>query len=436
MSSKTFQTKYLVIGAGLAGLSSAYHLGDDYLIVEASDSFGGTAGTLNYKNFNLDNAVHILYFKQKEIKNWIVDQLNVSLIEKQKKKNAIWIKSNVRARFPLQYHLSELPSNSRVLASASILKTPGIFRRRQVYSNFEDYSLRVFGKYLTNIFVKPYNEKLFGVSLDKMNIDWMGDFVPEYSKSQMLLSVTGVVNRNYGRNAKYYYPSDGGISTIARGISTKLKISPVYNCSLQSISLNKKIATFSDGTEVTYKYLINTIPLDKFLEKIECLSQDISLINEKLKKNSTTLLHIYGKGNLNSKYDWIYVPEREIPFYRITIPGNINPKNCPDDHFALTLEFGGDMYQNQLVFDSSIKALKKMEILKENNSDFEFYWRLLDCSYVIYDSNREDALNNIFKFLRSNNIWSIGRYGGWEYSNMEDAIIHGKNVAEELLIKD
>ena len=110
--------------------------------------------------------------------------------------------------------------------------------------------------------------------------------------------------------------------------------------------------------------------------------------------------------------------------------------NCPENHFALTLEFGGDVYQNQIVFDTSIKALKEMGLLKVSNSNFEFHWRLLNCGYVIYDSNRQAALKNIIKFLRSNNIWTIGRYGSWEYSNMEDAIIYGKNVAEELLIKD
>ena len=52
---------------------------------------------------------------------------------------------------------------------------------------------------------------------------------------------------------------------------------------------------------------------------------------------------------------------------------------------------------------------------------------------MIYDQYREAALIRIFSFLKSNKIFSIGRYGAWEYSNMEDAILHGKNVASYLL---
>ena len=252
----------------------------------------------------------------------------------------------------------------------------------------------------------------------------------------MLLSFTGFVNRNYGRNAKFCYPSEGGIFSIAKGISYQLKKTPIYNSSLINISLDRRKATFSNGTEVNYKYLINTIPLNSFINKIDLLPAEILHSASLLRSNSTTILHILGKGEINCKAHWIYTPETKIPFYRITIPGNLNPMNCPENHFALTLEFGGDMYQNQLVLDSSIKSLRKMGLLKENNSNFEFHWRILNCGYVIYDSNRKDALKNIFKFLRSNNIWSIGRYGSWEYSNMEDAIIHGKNVADELLIKN
>jgi len=77
--------------------------------------------------------------------------------------------------------------------------------------------------------------------------------------------------------------------------------------------------------------------------------------------------------------------------------------------------------------------LKAMGILNQNNIDIEFCWRLINCSYVIYDENRKMALNKIFPFLQRNKIWSIGRYGAWEYSNMEDALLHGKRIAEHLI---
>ncbi|MDZ7623774.1 MAG: FAD-dependent oxidoreductase [Ignavibacteriaceae bacterium] len=299
--------------------------------------------------------------------------------------------------------------------------------------NFETYSLFAFGDQLTDIFVRPYNEKLFGVPMALLNTDWLGDYIPDYSRMKMLLSVLGIINNNYGRNSKFYYPLEGGVSTVAQKLSSQLKKSPLYNCSLEKVFYDKKYALLSDGAEVKYEYLINTIPLDSFLNTFDSLPSDILASLKLLKRNSTTLLHILGKGKIKKEEHWIYVPDPTIPFYRITIPGNINPANCPTEHFALTLEFGGDVFENKLVLDASIEALKAMGILNENNTDIEFCWRLIDCSYVIYDENRKMTLKKIFPFLQRNQIWSIGRYGSWEYSNMEDAILHGRKVAEQII---
>lgn len=427
------QTKYLIIGSGLSGLSAAYHVEDDYILTESTDSVGGTAGTLNYKNFKLDNAVHILYFKNKEILDWICNTLKVSLLEKIRE-NSIWIENNY-IRFPIQYHLADLPLLSRFYSFTSICKTLNFKKKNSFYKNFEEYSLRVFGNYLTDVFIRPYNEKLFGIQLADMTTEWMGDYVPEYSKAKMILSITKLMNSKYGRNSKFYYPIDGGISTIAKRICEKLKLPPHQNYSLLKVFLDRKTAVFSNGVEINYKYLINTIALNIFLEKIDDLPDNILNCIGLMKSNSTTILHILVKGNVNHNYyHWVYVPSKEIPFYRITFPGNINPVNCPKGFSAITLEFGGDVYKNDIIAISSIRALERMGILNESIIDIDLCWRLLDCGYVIYDQNRDRMLKTIFSFLQNYQVWSIGRYGSWEYSNMEDAIIHGKKVAEQLKI--
>jgi protoporphyrinogen oxidase len=431
MNRDYLRTKYLIIGTGLAGLSTGFHLNNDYILIEASDSPGGTANTSHFNGFKLDNAVHIFYFKDQTILNWISDTLNVELLET-KRKSSVWI-NNAYIKYPMQYHLSELPWPLRISSMKSILNSVSNKKGINSSDNFETYSLLAFGAQLTDIFVRPYNEKLFCVPMALLNTDWIGNYISDYSRMKMLLSILGIMNNNYGRNSKFYYPLEGGVSTVAQKISSQLKISPLYNCSLQKVIYDKKKVLLSDGAEVKYEYLINTIPLDSFLNTFDSLPHDIFASLKLLKRNSTTLLHILGKGKIKKEEHWIYVPDTTIPFYRITIPGNINPANCPVDRFALTLEFGGNVYKSQSVLDKSIAILKSMGILNQNNTDIEFCWRLIDCSYIIYDENRKMALKKIFPFLQRNQIRSIGRYGAWEYSNMEDAILHGKNVASYLL---
>ena len=54
-------------------------------------------------------------------------------------------------------------------------------------------------------------------------------------------------------------------------------------------------------------------------------------------------------------------------------------------------------------------------------------------AYVIYDFWREKNLPKIHETLRSDNIYSIGRYGAWKYSSMQEAVLDGKKMAEELI---
>jgi len=52
--------------------------------------------------------------------------------------------------------------------------------------------------------------------------------------------------------------------------------------------------------------------------------------------------------------------------------------------------------------------------------------------YVVYDFNRTPAVNAIFRHLAKTGVESIGRYGGWKYSFMEETILDGKRAAERL----
>ncbi len=51
----------------------------------------------------------------------------------------------------------------------------------------------------------------------------------------------------------------------------------------------------------------------------------------------------------------------------------------------------------------------------------------VDCAYVIYDHNRSRARRTLMEYLNRFDIHSIGRYGNWEYSGMEDALRQGRD---------
>ena len=62
------KTKYLIIGAGLSGITLARYLEKDYLIVEKENEPGGFCRTIRKKDFVWDYAGHFFHFKTDEFK--------------------------------------------------------------------------------------------------------------------------------------------------------------------------------------------------------------------------------------------------------------------------------------------------------------------------------------------------------------------------------
>ena len=53
-------------------------------------------------------------------------------------------------------------------------------------------------------------------------------------------------------------------------------------------------------------------------------------------------------------------------------------------------------------------------------------------AYVIYDEAYGPARKTVMDFLEAQGIHAAGRYGQWEYSSMEDALLSGQATALKL----
>jgi len=67
-------------------------------------------------------------------------------------------------------------------------------------------------------------------------------------------------------------------------------------------------------------------------------------------------------------------------------------------------------------------------VIKDESDIIEKNILNMKYAYVIYDKEYKNSTEAIHKFLKFFDVFSIGRYGKWEYSAMEDAIIQGKKT--------
>ena len=423
----------LIIGAGLTGLSAACKLGDRATVVESSCRVGGTSSSLNAGNFLLDNGVHVLYFKNDSLRQWIENDLGVPL-KTLRRAAEVWIRG-YRVPYPLQNHLSALPFNFRSRAMLSSIKSVGKNAINSSYpKNMDKWCYNIFGKILTEEFFKPYNEKLWQLPLSELTTDWMKEYVPDQSVKMMIRGILGLNGYEYGRNHCFYYPACGGIGSLAEALARKVN-NLITGTELTALNLGEKTAYFSDGSKIGYNHLINTAPLTTLVAKTINLPENIRDYTAILSASPLSVAHlIFTRPGIGKNVHWAYSPGPELDFHRISFPASFSPANCPPDKSAVTIEFSKKIEDRDEQIIKIKNFLYRMGVIdnREMTSSTEVFWKELDHGYVAYNQQRQHAVEKIRRYYFDNGVILLGRYGRWEYSNMEAAIIQGLTVNKRL----
>ena len=82
---------------------------------------------------------------------------------------------------------------------------------------------------------------------------------------------------------------------------------------------------------------------------------------------------------------------------------------------------------------SVLRGLREAGVLRRGDEIAVKAWMPVPVGYVVYDRARTPAVAAVMRWLASLGAESIGRYGGWKYSFMEETILDGKRCAERIL---
>src|SRR5947209_3852540 len=99
----------IVIGAGPTGLSAAYHLGEDSILIEQNHRVGGWCRSIEEKGFTFDYAGHIMFSNEPYV-HQLYQMLLGENVHWQDREAWIYSKS-VYTRYPFQGALYGLPPN-------------------------------------------------------------------------------------------------------------------------------------------------------------------------------------------------------------------------------------------------------------------------------------------------------------------------------------
>lgn len=441
----------IILGGGLAGLSTAWHLKkagyNNYHLFEKESRVGGLTRSEIVNGFTFDYTGHLLHFKDKNIKETVLGLLgeNIGFIERNS-----WIYSkNVYTRYPFQTNTYGLPKEIIKECIIGFIESKygrdgknggnsnTVESNSQQEKTFEDWIYENFGNGIAKHFMLPYNQKLWTVHPSEMTTEWMGRFVPRTSLEQILDGALSDQSNKVGYNANFYYPLNGGIEALPKAFASSLSNVHI-DSEIQKIDLKEKKVTIKNGDEIGYDKLVSSLPLNILANSINVLPSNIKNSISNLKYNSVFNINLGVDRNVSDKH-WVYFPELEYSFYRIGFSSNFSPYMAPKGTSSLYIEIA---YTDNRPIDKK-RAVEKVkeDLIKAQilaDSDRILVEKCFDikCAYVIYDKNRTKSVNQIKDYLRENDIYTIGRYGSWEYSGMEDAIIQGKEIANEIVRAD
>jgi UDP-galactopyranose mutase len=116
---------------------------------------------------------------------------------------------------------------------------------------------------------------------------------------------------------------------------------------------------------------------------------------------------------------WIYFPDPDIMFHRqIQIGKFISPQ----ENYAITEVVG------EVSAEAMERAGKRLPHLRKALDH-----HVSNHAYVVYDENSESSKKTVKQYLNAQGIHTLGRFGEWEYYNMDICMESAMRLADSLI---
>jgi protoporphyrinogen oxidase len=421
-------TPIQILGAGLTGMSAGHHLGEGYTIHERLPHVGGHVITLERDGFRFDRTGHLLHLRDAEMRAWVERLLPGRLVRVHR--NSRVFSEGVYTRYPYQANTFGLPPQVAYECIAGYLAAREKKSDAPSPRDFEEFCQQNFGEGFSKHFMIPYNQKLWGVHPREITAAWCSRFVPLPKLEDVIAGAVGLNDRELGYNTEFLYPRTG-IGELSAALGATLADHTQLSHAPRSIDWKRRRLCFDQG-ELPYEVLISTAPLDKLLALMPELPAEVAAAGTRLRCNPLYYLDVALERPCGVDLHWAYVPEQRYPFYRVGCYSNFSAELAPAGKANLYVELSSREPPDMAMLLPQVAAgLCEMQLLARPEDIRFAELRRIDHAYVIFDHHYYASLEAIRPFLLEHRIVSAGRYGGWNYSSMEDALMFGREAAQK-----
>ncbi|KAG9926007.1 Udp-Galactopyranose mutase in complex with Udp, partial [Aureobasidium melanogenum] len=333
--------------------------------------------------------------------------------------------------------------------------------------DFDEWIVRMMGEGIADLFMRPYNYKVWAVPTTKMQCQWLGERVAAPDLKTVTKNV--ILNKtagNWGPNATFRFPAEGGTGGIWIAVANTLpKEKTMYgpHATVTKVDADAHTVTLKDGTSIKYGKLISTMSVDFLTEAMG--NHDLHQLSKGLFYSSTHVIGVGIRGHRPERIGdkcWLYFPENDCPFYRATIFSNYSPHNQPvatkklatmqladgsapestglneGPYWSIMLEVSESTMKpvdaDNLLKDC-IQGLVNTEMLQPKDEIVSTYHRKFDHGYPTPSLEREGVLKELLPKLKDMDIYSRGRFGAWRYEvgNQDHSFMQGVEAVDAIV---
>jgi protoporphyrinogen oxidase len=449
MATEPEHCRFLIIGSGPTGLGAAYRLKElghsDFLIVEAAAHVGGLASSFrDDKGFTWDIGGHVQFSHYRYFDDMMVKSLGKDNWISHERESWVWMRNRF-IPYPLQNNLHYLPKDEQWAAIQGLI-TQYRKPKSEQPANFREWIHATFGAGLAEVFLEPYNFKVWAHPLEHMNYQWIGERVAIIDLERVIKNVIFELDDiSWGPNNTFQFPKRGGTGAVWQGVADLVGRDKIrLNTPVRYVDPTNKVAILNKDSRIKYDYLFSTMPIDRLVAMSNGLS---SAVGEKAKLLRYSSANIVGIGlggkpppTLQKKC-WMYFPEDDCPFYRVTVFSNYSPYNVPDvlSQWSLMAEVSESEHKpvdHASLVDDVIRGMRNTRLIGEEQPIIS-RWRY--CALHGYPTpfvGRDQILRSIHAELEPLGVFSRGRFGGWKYevANQDHSVMQGVEWVNRILL--
>jgi protoporphyrinogen oxidase len=415
-------------------------------VFERQTGVGGMARTLRLGEYRFDLGPHRFYTRDQRVLKMIKELLGKELVMHER-----------ISRVRLNGRFLDYPPNVANLVRSMepstslrcLLDYFSAFLSRRGFqaeeADFQNWVINRFGRHLYDIYFGPYTQKVWGRPPELLSAELARRRITVPSLGDVLLRLMFSSHRDQGPYVTHFWYPERGVGRIAERLREDIvdhNGEVLLGQEVEKVRLEGKRVVgveVNDESGVRFvpcQWVLSTLPLPQLIAHLDPPQDKLSAQLGKITYRALVFVFVTLNSSQIGTDHWLYFPEGSFIFNRVSEPLTFSPTHAPAGKTSLCVEITCDegdelwVLPEGVLYERVIRDLVRARLIHSDQVEevhsYRFPW-----GYPIYTVGYGRHIEQLTKFVDEvDNLVTFGRQGGFDYSNMSEAIASGLRTAD------